>query len=139
MRTYNPEMATSTSSLLRQALLATVCALSTAAACAQTGALPAATGGTPSTAAQGVAPTDAAQTRAEGRRNQKIENIHVEDNGARVDEVRYGGQTQSITVQPKANVPAYEVLPNDGGRERQGQAETGSSGIGARVWNLLKF
>ena len=24
-------------------------------------------------------------------------------------------------------------------RERQGQAETGSTGVGARVWNLLKF
>ena len=132
-------MATSTAPLLRQALLATLCALSTAAACAQTGALPAPAGGTPSGAAQDAASQDAAQTRAEGRRNQKIENIQVEDNGAKVNEVRYGGQTQSITVQPKANVPAYEVLPNDGGRERQGQAETGSSGIGARVWNLLKF
>jgi hypothetical protein len=139
VRTYNPEMASFTSPLLRQVLLATVCALSTAAACAQTGALPAPSGGTPSAEAQGTAPQDAAQSRAEGRRNQKIQNIHVEDNGAKVDEVRYGGQTQSITVQPKANVPAYEVLPNDGGRERQGQAETGSSGIGARVWNLLKF
>lgn len=132
-------MATSTSSLLRQTLLATVCALSTAAACAQTGALPAPAGGTPSAAAQDAAPQDPAQTRAEGRRNQKIENIHVEDNNAKVDEVRYGGQTQSITVQPKANMPAYEVLPNDGGRERQGQPETGSSGIGPRVWNVLKF
>ena len=132
-------MATSTVPLLRHALLATVCALTGAVACAQTGALPAPTGGTPSTSAQGTASQDAAQTRAEGRRNQKIETIHVEDGGAKVDEVRYGGQTQSITVQPKANVPAYEVLPNDGGRERQGQAETGSSGIGARVWNLLKF
>lgn len=132
-------MATSTSSLLRQTLLATVCVLSTAAACAQTGALPAPTGGTPSAAAQDTTPQDPAQTRAEGRRNQKIENIHVEDNGAKVDEVRYGGQTQSITVQPKANMPAYEVLPNDGGRERQGQPETGSSGNGPRVWNVLKF
>jgi hypothetical protein len=63
----------------------------------------------------------------------------VEDGGAKVDEVRYGGQTQSITVSPKANVPPYEVLPNDGGRERQGQQETGSNGNGPRVWNVLKF
>ena len=132
-------MATSTAPLLRQALLATLCALSTAAACAQTGALPAPAGGTPSGAAQDTASQDAAQTRAEGRRNQKIENIHVEDGGAAVDEVRYCGQTQSITVQPKANVPSYQVLPNDGGRERQGPSETGSGGNGPRVWNVMKF
>ena len=73
------------------------------------------------------------------KKNQKIEHIHVEDSGARVDEVRYGGQTQSITVQPKANVPSYEVLPNNTGRDRQSQSETGGNGNGARVWNVLKF
>jgi hypothetical protein len=73
------------------------------------------------------------------RQNQTIQHIHVEDGGAKVDEVRYGGQTQSISVQPKANVPGYEVLPNDGGRERQGSAETSSGGNGPRVWNVMKF
>jgi len=73
------------------------------------------------------------------RQNQAITRIHVEDGGAKVDEMRYGGQTQSISVQPKANVPSYEVLPNDGGRERQGSAETSSGGNGPRVWNVMKF
>ena len=90
--------------------------------------------------AQSAPPPDAAQATPESpRSNQKIEHIRVEDSGARVDEVRYGGQTQSISVQPKANVPSYEVLPNDGGRSRQGQAETSSGGNGPRVWNLMKF
>jgi hypothetical protein len=128
-------MAHSNSSLLCQALLAFVCAASATVACAQTSALPAPTGGAPSAASTGTSP----QTPDQGRRNQKIENIHVEDGGAKVDEVRYGGQTQSITVSPKANVPPYEVLPNDGGRERQGPQETGSNGNGPRVWNVLKF
>ena len=80
------------------------------------------------------------EERAAGRANQKIEHIHVEDGGASVDEVRYGGRTQSITVTPKANVPPYEVLPNNyGGSSPQGQAETGSSGNGPSVWNVLKF
>ncbi|VWX55753.1 conserved exported hypothetical protein [Burkholderiales bacterium 8X] len=92
----------------------------------------------PVSGASGAA--DAAQAEANApSRNQKIEHIRVEDGGARVDEVRYGGRTQSITVQPKANVPSYEVLPNDGGRSRQGQQETGTGGNGARVWNLFKF
>jgi hypothetical protein len=90
--------------------------------------------------AQSAPPPDAAQAAPESpRSNQKIEHIRVEDSGARVDEVRYGGQTQSITVQPKANVPSYEVLPNNSGRDRQSQTETGGNGNGARVWNVLKF
>lgn len=122
-------MAPTTSSLLRHALLlAFVCAVPVAAVQAQPAPQPAPT-----------ADQQKQEEKAEGRRNQKIENIHVEDGGASVDEVRYGGQTQSITVQPKANVPSYEVLPNDGGRSRQGQAETSSGGNGPRVWNLMKF
>jgi len=89
--------------------------------------------------AQSAPPPDAQAAPESARRNQKIEHIHVEDSGASVDELRYGGQTQSITVQPKANVPSYEVLPNYGGRDRQGQAETGNGANGTRVWNVLKF
>ena len=85
-------------------------------------------------------PPDAAQGQdaAPGRQNQKIERIHVEDNGAAVDEVRYGGQTQSITVKPKANVPSYQVLPNEGGY-RPGDSDSSGNGNGPRVWNVLKF
>jgi hypothetical protein len=54
----------------------------------------------------------------EPRKNQKVERIHVEDGGNSIDEVRVGGQTQSVTVQPKANVPAYELQPNDLARSR---------------------
>ena len=122
-------MASNPLSFFRHALLALVCAVPVVAVQAQTAAQPVP-----------VPPSEAkAEARAEARRNQKIENIHVEDGGASVDEVRYGGQTQSITVQPKANVPSYQVLPNDGGRERQGQSETGSGGNGPRVWNMMKF
>lgn len=76
---------------------------------------------------------------ADGRQNQKIENIHIEDSGAAVDEVRYGGQTQSITVTPKG-MPSYEVRPNGGARAAQGvPAQSDSSGNGPRVWNVFKF
>lgn len=89
--------------------------------------------------AQTKPPPDVQGEASSPRQNQKVESIHVEDAGARVDEVRYGGRTQSITVSPKANVPPYEVLPNDGGRSRQGQQETGTGGNGPRVWNVFKF
>ena len=78
------------------------------------------------------------EQKLEGRRNQRTERIRIEDEGSRVDELRIGGQTQSITVQPKVgNLPAYEVQPSDGVRNRpRNGAETDT---GARVWNLKKF
>lgn len=77
---------------------------------------------------------------AEGRKNQKVELIHVEDTAVVIDEVRYGGQTQSITVQPKANVPEYEIQPTDLGRSRPADHRDGmSNATGQRVWNVLKF
>ncbi|MFS2164047.1 hypothetical protein [Variovorax sp. Varisp62] len=91
--------------------------------------------------APAAAPADSLQNqeqaKAEGRRNQKVENIHTEDSGASVDEVRYGGRTQSINVKPKSNVPGYEVLPADAATGRQGSSETGANG--PRVWNVMKF
>jgi hypothetical protein len=88
------------------------------------------------------APDAAAQSGTAGRQNQKIENIHVEDSGASVDEVRYGGQTQSIKVTPKAKgMPSYEVLPGGNAYSPQGQpaqSESGGNG-GSRVWNVFKF
>jgi hypothetical protein len=45
-----------------------------------------------------------------------VEHIHVEDASAHIDELRVGGETQSITVQPKDDMPAYEVAPKTGER-----------------------
>lgn len=76
----------------------------------------------------------------EPRKNQKVERIHLEDAGSTIDEVRYGGQTQSITVQPKANVPEYEIQPTDLARSRPADSRDGLSGAkGQRVWNLFHF
>ncbi len=87
-------------------------------------------------------PADAGQSQGQSspRQNQKIENIHVEDSGATVDEVRYGGRTQSINVKPKSNMPGYEVLPPSSGGVGPNSNEAGNSnGNGPRVWNVLKF
>lgn len=66
------------------------------------------------------------------KRNQRIERIRVEDGGSRVDELRVGGETKNITVQPKVgNLPSYEVQP---------QNNEGSDGTnGRRVWRALQF
>ncbi|MFC5499020.1 hypothetical protein ACFPOE_15845 [Caenimonas terrae] len=80
------------------------------------------------------------EERPDPRKNQKIERIRVEDGGARIDELRVGGQTQSITVQPKANVPEYEFQPTDLARSRPADNRDGlSTPTSQRVWNLFRF
>jgi len=128
-------MPSSTLLVARRILLALAFATPFAAVQAQQPAAPASAA--PAQGAQGEPLQNQEQSKAEARRNQKIENIHTEDSGASVDEVRYGGRTQSINVKPKSNVPGYEVLPADQATGRQGSSETGTNG--ARVWNVMKF
>ena len=74
------------------------------------------------------------------KRNQRIERIRVEDGGSRVDELRVGGQTQSINVQPKgSDMPAYEVKSPDGARSRSGSNSGAETNTAPRVWNVMKF
>ena len=76
----------------------------------------------------------------EGRLNQKVERIRVEDDAVVIDEVRYAGQTQSVTVTPKSNLPPYQIQPTDMARSRPGDHRDGlSSATGKRVWNVLDF
>lgn len=64
----------------------------------------------------------------------------MEDGGSRVDELRVGGQTQSINVQPKgSDMPAYEVKSPDGARSRSGSNSGAETNTAPRVWNVMKF
>jgi hypothetical protein len=128
-------MPSSTLLVARRILLALAFATPFAAVQAQQPAAPASAA--PAQGAQGEPLQNQEQSKAQARRNQKIENIHTEDSGASVDEVRYGGRTQSINVKPKSNMPGYEVMPADQATGRQGSSETGTNG--ARVWNVMKF
>ena len=92
----------------------------------------------PATATEQTAP-DTAKPEGRDRTNQRVEHIHVEDGGSRVDELRVGGQTRSITVQPKVgDMPSYEVQSNDGARSSRNRGD-GDGTNGTRVWNLKKF
>jgi len=42
--------------------------------------------------------------------------IRIEDAGNRIDELRVGAETRSITVQPKGKLPSYQVEPATGER-----------------------
>ncbi|MEQ6433867.1 hypothetical protein V8Z74_02255 [Comamonas sp. w2-DMI] len=93
----------------------------------------------PAGAGQGAVQDTQDNSAAPGKRNQRIERIHVEDAGSRVDETRVGGQTQSITVQPKVGeMPSYEVQSNDGARSSRSRSDTNDT-TGTRVWNVIKF
>lgn len=74
------------------------------------------------------------------RQNQRVERIQIEDEGSRVNELRVGGQTRSITVQPKVgSMPEYEVQSSDGARSRAGSRSGAETVTGPRVWNLGRF
>ena len=82
-----------------------------------------------------AAPTTAPAAASEDRHNQRIERIRVEDGGSRVDELRVGGETKSITVQPKVGgLPAYDVAP---ARDAHGASQDGTTG--RRTWKALQF
>ena len=114
-------------------LLAALVVFCAATAAAQTPSIaPASVPASGAAAAQ--AKVDAAKPT--GRPDPTIERIHNKDAGSRIDELRVGGETQSIKVQPAANVPAYEIKPIDGSHSG-GAAESGTAG--SRFWNILKF
>lgn len=85
------------------------------------------------------APTSTTEAPARGdRHNQQVERIQHEDGGSRVDELRIGGETKRITVQPKVGgLPAYEVQPANAARQGQSPESDGTNG--RRVWNAVKF
>ena len=88
--------------------------------------------------AQTVASVPAADQANAARADKKIERIRTEDAGARIDELRVGGETQQITVQPKTGGMVYEVKPAEGARGAA-PAAASSDTNGPRVWNVLKF
>jgi hypothetical protein len=74
------------------------------------------------------------------RKNQKVEKLRVEDKSVTIDEVRYGGQSQSVSVQPKGDAPAYEIQSENLSRSRPAERREGLGGAtGQRVWNVMNF
>jgi hypothetical protein len=118
-----------------------ICSLLIAAAAAVlTGAPALAQTAAPAPAAAPAAALEPGTNPASRRPDPAIQRIRTEDAGSRIDEVRVGGETQSITVQPKTNVPAYEVLPSDSTRGGgTAPSKSGAGTTGSRVWNVLKF
>jgi len=60
------------------------------------------------------------------------ERIHIEDQNAKIDELRIRGQTESIEVDPQNNMPAYEIVPNN-------PANPDNKATGRSRWRVLSF
>jgi len=69
----------------------------------------------------------------------RVQRIVIEDDNARVDELRVRGQTQRIVVHPKRGGKDYEIVIGDASRDlTAGQGSTRGA-AGQRVWNVLSF
>jgi hypothetical protein len=68
---------------------------------------------------------------------ERIERITHEDGLSRIDELRVGGQTRSISVQPKNGAPGYEITPVPGGADLTDAQNKGSTGKSR--WRILNF
>ena len=70
----------------------------------------------------------------------KVETLIIEDDGARIEELRVRGQTQRIVVTPKrGGKVAYEIITGDGSRDLSAGANTSRGAAGQRVWHVLSF
>ncbi|MBL8337426.1 MAG: hypothetical protein U1F00_09690 [Rhodoferax sp.] len=86
------------------------------------------------------APAPATAPAGEKQVDRKIERIRVDETGTRIDELRVGGETQTITVSPKGSMPAYEVLPATANRAPSaGERNSASGSGGTRVWKIFGF
>jgi len=82
---------------------------------------------------------DAAATPID-RGEPQVKHIVIEDDGARIDELRVRGQVQRITVTPKVGPrKRYEIITGDAGRDTFEGTGGARSAIGKRVWNVLDF
>lgn len=69
----------------------------------------------------------------------RTERITNEDALTRIQEVRVGGETKSIDVQPKNGAPAYQINPDSSGSAtgEVGGKRTGNAGRSS--WRILDF
>lgn len=69
----------------------------------------------------------------------RVERITHEDALSRIDELRVGGQTQRIDVQPKNGAPAYQIQPSQGQPSALDSATQPSGNAGRSSWRILSF
>ena len=77
---------------------------------------------------------------AADRSEPDVKRAVVEDDGARIDELRVRGQTTRVSVTPKVGPrKRYEIITGNAGRDTFDGTGGASSAVGKRVWNVLDF
>lgn len=94
--------------------------------------------------AQQAAPVRAAvaATTTENARSGEpdVKRTVIEDEGARIDELRVRGEAQRIVVTPKVGIrKSYEIMTGDASRDAFDGTGGARSSAGKRVWNVLQF
>jgi hypothetical protein len=70
----------------------------------------------------------------------KVTRTVIEDEGARIEELRVRGQVQRISVTPKVGTKqGYEIITGDGSRDLSEGAASTRGAAGKRVWHVLSF
>ncbi len=62
----------------------------------------------------------------------------IEDDGARIDELKVRGRSKRIVVKPTTG-PAYEIIPLGTGSDISQGARGNNGAVGKRVWPVLSF
>lgn len=75
-----------------------------------------------------------------GAAEPKVQRTVVEDDNARIEELRVRGQAQRIVVRSKrGGGGTYEVIPGDAAREMSAGHGSTRGAAGQRVWNVMSF
>ena len=85
-------------------------------------------------------PCWAQQAAVTERGEPNVQRSVIEDDGARIDELRVRGQIQQVVVTPKVGLTKrYEIITSRSGRPPEDGTGGASSAVGKRVWNVLAF
>lgn len=99
--------------------------------------------GTPSAAPARAAPAPEASPPppTRGLRSEPaVQRSVVEDDNARIEELRVRGAVRSTVVKPKGAITKeYEVIPADAGRDISAGPNSAKGSAGQRVWRVLSF
>ncbi len=83
---------------------------------------------------------EAQAATARDRSEPDVKRTRIEDQGARIDELRVRGQTQRVVVTPKApGSKPYEIIMGNAGQAVPDGTGGANSAAGKRVWSVLSF
>ena len=85
-------------------------------------------------------PSDAATAEIRRDGEPAVKRTVIEDEGARIEELRVRGEAQRIVVSPKFGIrKSYEIMTGDAARDAFDGTGGARSSAGKRVWNVLQF